>query len=575
MKKFLFILCLYPSWLFAQPQNQVLHIGEYVTPWIDSAGNARSLTSNVSLMGTNNVGTPGLPGLINTGGVKFWFCDNILHGMLFIDKTDSSVWTSGGCDQGQCGLGSITAVVAQLTKITQDSLGNPFKGISMVQGFYINNADEGAYGVKRGATTDTVFGWGHLYGGMAMTSGVTAYQALKPYAIYWRTGHHIVKMAAEKSYAITFDDGVVQTGGGNGTYLYLGYAGTGTQYQVPHTLSFPASMTIQTLVGGDESGFLCLGTDNHLYGYARHNGYMGVNPDGSYSTPQDLNTNITSYILNGTTRTSFLSIGGNSNVFYVIPNDSTLWVWGDAGMSGIGNGLQPNLVSPPGPSTAYNIDPAQILVLQQQHPVQVTNKHNFIKVFSGCLFGFTVFALDANGQIWGWGRNKGGVLGDGVVECVGAFGDISANYANSWDRPYATPITPYSVASNIPASCPGCKSGVVTTFCSECTIPTTTPTAAIVGGNTINTTSSSITASGLASTCTGGKLTYYKWTGADGLIEANGDPVMHVSGLSIGAHTFTLQVTDNGFNTSSVTLTVNVLPVSVLSWPRGAKPLFH
>lgn len=589
MKKFLFIFVFfllfiisfkrpvyeYRPYSLVQLQSQVLYIGEYVTPWIDSAGNARSLTSNVSLMGTNGVGTAGLPGLINTGGTKFWACNNILHGMLFVDKTDSSVWSSGGNDQGQCGQGNVSSTVLQLTKIPSDSSGNPLKGISIVQGFYINNADEGAYAVKRGAVTDTIFGWGHLYGGMAMMSGVTAYQATKPFPLYWRTGHHITRMAAEKYYSIVFDDGVVQTGGGNGTFIYLGYAGTGTQYQTPHTLTFPGSMTIQDLQGGDESGVLCLGTDNHLYAYTRHTGYMGASPDGSYSTPQDIATNVTSYILNGTTRTSFMAIGGNSNVFYAIANDSTLWVWGDAGMSGVGNGLQPNLVSPPGPSTAYNIDPAQILVLQQQHPIQVTNKHNWIKVFSGCLFGFTVFALDYNGQIWGWGRNKGGVLGDGVVECVGAFGDISANYANSWDRPYATPITPYAIASNIPASSPGCKTGVVTTFCSECTIPSTTPTAAIVGGNTINTTSSSITASGLASTCTGGKLTYYKWTGADGIIEAPADPVLHVSGLAVGTHTFNLNVQDNGFNQSNVTLTVNVLPVSVLSWPRGSKPLCH
>lgn len=567
----------YRLFSLAQLQSQVLYIGEYVTPWIDSAGNARSLTSNVSLMGTNGVGTAGLPGLINTGGTKFWACNNILHGMIFIDKTDSSVWTAGGNDQGQCGQGNVSGVVLQLTKIPGDTLGNAFKGISIVQGFYINNANEGFYAVKRGAVTDTVFGVGQLYGGMAMTSGVTSYQATKPYPLYWRTGHHIVRMAAEKYYQIVYDDGAVETGGGNGTYAYLGYAGTGNQYQTPHGITFPAGMTIKDLQGGDEGGVLCLGTDNHLYAYTRHTGYMGASPDGSYSTPQDIATNVTSYIINGTTRTSFMAIGGNSNVFYAIANDSTLWVWGDAGMSGIGNGTQPNLVSPPTPSAPYSIDPSQILVLQQQHPVQVTNKHNWIKVFSGCLFGFTVFALDYNGQIWGWGRNKGGVLGDGVVECIGAFGDIAANYANSWDRPSATPISPYSLASNTPASCPGCKTGVVTSFCSECTIPSTTPNANAGSNQNISTSFTQL--NGSSSTSTGGKITYYFWSKVSGpagdILDAPAQITPNLSNLTNGTYVYQLQIKDNGFNTSTANVTINVNIPSIISIGPGSRIVTH
>lgn len=547
-----------------------MYTGEYVTPWIDSAGNARSLTSNLSLAGTNGVGTSGLPGLINTGGIKFNKVNNLLHGMIFGAIPDSGVWTAGGNDQGQCAQGSFTNIL-QLTKVATDSSGSAVHGITVIQGFYVNNTSEGFWAVKYGAVTDTIFGAGDLEYGMSM-NGTAGSIATKLFPLYWRTGHHVLKMAASKAYAILWDDGVVETGGANGIYTFLGYAGTGTQYRTPHAITFPGSMTIVDIVGGDVGGFLCKGTDGHLYGFAPHNGYLGVSADGSYTTPQDLNTNITSYILNGTTRTNIMAISANSDAYHVIANDSTEWGWGDNGQGAIGNGIEVNM---PTYVTPWNVDPAQILVLAQTHPIRVSNKHNFIKIFSGCLFGFAHFSLDANGQIWANGRNKGAVLGDGVIECVGANGDISATYANSWDRPYLTPVTPYSLLANIPASCPGCKTGVVTTFCSECTIPTTTPTAAIVGGNSRTTTATSILVDGTASTCTGGKLTYYLWTSADGVIDAPADPVLHWGSLSVGTHTATLTVTDNGFNQSSQVFTVNVLPLNVIPIPSGSRIILH
>lgn len=571
MVKYLLILLFFPVYAIAQPQNQQLWTSEYVTPWIDSAGNARSLTSNLGLAGTGGTGTPGLPGLINTSGATFNKVNNLLHGMIFGQISDSSVWTAGGGDQGQTGQGGFGNVL-QLTKIPSDSSGNTVHGITVIQGFYVNNTSEGFWAVKYNATTDTVFGTGDLEYGMSM-NGTAGQIATKLWPLYWRTGHHIKKIAASKAYAILYDDGAVETGGANGIYSFLGYAGSGTQYRTPHSVTFPSGMTISDIVGGDVGGFLCLGTDGHLYGFGPHSGYLGVTVDGSYTTPQDLNTNITSYVINGTTRTSITAISANSDAFHVLANDSTQWGWGDNGQGAIGNGVEVNM---PTYTTPWSVDPAQILVLQQVHPVQVTKKHNFIKIFSGCLFGFAHFSLDANGQIYANGRNKGAVCGNGVVECVGANGDISATYANSWDLPYCTPVTPYSLGSNIPASCPGCKTGVVTTYCSECTIPTTTPTANGGGNKTI--TGNSVTLDGSGSTCTGGKITYYLWTqvsGAASTIDVPAAVKPNISGLTPGTYVYNLAINDNGFNSSNQNITVTVNPLNAITIPAGAKLIIH
>lgn len=555
------------------PNSQQLYVGEYVTPWIDSAGNARTLTSNLSLAGTGGTGTPGLPGLISTPGYTFRILNNLLHGTLFGAVQDSSIFVSGGNDQGQCALGNFTTPVLSLTRVTADSAGNPVTGISILQGFYVNNTSEGFYAVKRGAVTDTILGAGDLEYGMAM-NGTAGGIATRLFPLYWRTGHHVAKMAASKAYAILWDDGLVETGGANGIFSFLGYAGTGTQYRTPHAVTFPGSMTMVDLVGGDIGGFLCKGTDGHLYGFGPHSIYFGTATDGVYATPQDLNTNITSFILNGTTRTSISSIAANSDCFHYIANDSTLWGNGDNGSGGIGNGVEANMISPPAPSTPYSIDPAQIAVLMQIHPTQVTAAHDYIKIFSGCLFGKGFLALRRGGKIMASGRNKGAVLGNGVVECIGANGDISATYANSWDLPFLTPITPYSLVANIPASCPGCKTGVVITFCSECTIPTTTPTANAGSNQSLAGVVTSTSLDGSASTCTGGKLTYYKWTqvsGAAATIDVPAAIKPNITGLLPGIYTFNLLVTDNGFNTSNQNVTVTVGAAAGVNYFIGRK----
>lgn len=541
------------------PQNQFVVIGEYTTGYGDSANNVYTFTSNPQLSANGGVGTPGLPWKITVAGKKFNKGSAILHGVLF-GTIDSLAYGAGGNGAGQTGIGIRSANVATLTQITTDSVGTPLTGIFILQGGYTNNVAECAYAVKHGSVTDTVYSWGDRRFGMAM-NGTLGDSTSRPTKAFFRTGHHVLEMTASKCYAILFDDGQVFTGGANGLYTFLGYPGTGTQYLTPHQVTgFDDS--IRHITGGDVGGILCLSKTGKLWGFGPHSGYLGNATDGAYTSPHDLTADISNTIFNVPTRSSYTAIGGNSNCFYIIANDGTQWGWGDNGMGCIGNGVEANMISPGGSSLPWSIDPAAILVLPQTHPVRITNLHNFTKIFSGYLFGFTHFSLTSTGQIIVSGRNKGGVAGNGVIECIGANGDIDANYANSHDIPFSTPISPFALTTNIPMSCPGCKLGIVINFCNECTIPTTTIVARTGGNQIVSGSTTSISA--VTSTTVGGKgkIVSYLWTKISGpvgdTIDLQASSIINLTGLTTGTYVYQIKVGDDGFNFDSTQVIITV-----------------
>ena len=558
MKKLLALLLIIPFLSHGQVRPKwILTVGEYTTPAIDSIGRAVMFSANLALTGNGGAGIPGIALACSTPGTTFVSTGNTLHGSLYVDNTGHA-WVAGDCDQGQCGLGEEIPSVGTLTKIPTDASGNEFVGIKLVQGFFYQSASmlaQGSYFVKKGVNEDTVFGCGQLSFGMNM-NGTTGTRALRPYPIYWRQGHHIQEITAEKSGMLLFDDGTIAVWGGAGDYSTLGYHGSGTEYETPHLFSpFIPGEVIKHIAGGDLMGYVMIGTEVPLWGFGRYGGYLGDEENRSFTEPHDLTEGVSSHILNGTTRTSFTAVVGNSNCFHVLANDSTCWGWGDNGMGSIGNGDEPNMATIPYP---WFVDPAQRLVHPQTHPVQVTHKHNFTNIYGGCLFTFLFFALDAEGQLYAAGRNKGTAVPNGVVSCEN-HGEFTANYPNSWDLPFLVPINPYGVTTPIPQGCPGCKTGVVTAYCSSCPIPSTTPVANAGPNQTIN--ASTTTLDGSASTCTGGQLIHYLWTQVSGKPSTIDVPAAirpNISGLKEGTYVYNLRVSDNGFNIASSNVTVTL-----------------
>jgi alpha-tubulin suppressor-like RCC1 family protein len=79
--------------------------------------------------------------------------------------------------------------------------------------------------------------------------------------------------------------------------------------------------------------------------------------------------------------------------------------------------------------------------------------HDFVRVFGGAAGVFYSYAVTSTGQLYSWGRNKGAVLGNGIV---GATPDIMSVYPNSWDVTAATPVDPFALTKIKLVTSPWC-----------------------------------------------------------------------------------------------------------------------
>lgn len=555
----------------SKTQKWVGTLGEYTMPFVDSINRAVLFSANLQLTGNNGSGTAAVP-LPISGSTQFMSTGNTLHGGGFLDAF-GNVYETGGNDQGQLGLGSFTTPIQTLQQITTDSRGLPFTNVSILCGTYIQIGDttcEGQLFVKHGTVSDTVFfaGRGDKYG-MGGDGSTTDDSLTKPtlkfsLPLSGSTATRIVSLTAEEVAIAALNDGTVITWGGGTLFSSpLGRSVTGTGYaSVGFVSGFNSGDSITQVVGGGAWGWIALNQHGtNLYGVGHYSGYLGNAANTVYSTPTLINTNITSHILNGGTRTYIKQIAGNSNCYHAIPNDGSLWGWGDNGMGSIGNGVEANLASPGGSSSPWFIDPGAILVLPQTLPVQVTNAYNYAYMYSGQLFCFDFGVLTTGGQLLFCGRNKGGVLPNRVSECAGDGGVLSANYPNSWDVPYLTPMTPYAGTTTIQQGNYGCYSGAVTSNCYSCG-STTSATANPGSNQTLSSGTTSISVSGVTSSSNGGSLTQYLWTQTSGPtsvidVAASIAPNISLTGGN-GTYVYNLFVQDQGFHTGNATITITV-----------------
>lgn len=556
MKNLLTILLFLPLLIQAQ-MTDTFFIGEYSTLRKHN-GLMGSITSNPALGGTGGGGTPCAWNQITTtpSNLHFFDASATIHGWTARD-VNYHIWSWGGTGQGENGDGTVNFLTTPV-KITTDSFGHPMDSIVMVQGFYVNNTSTGMYAVKRGGVTDTIMGTGDLEYGMAM-NGTAGAIATRFYPLYWRTGHHIVKMAASKAYAIVFDDGLLQTGGAAGLYNFLGLPGSGNAYRSPRTVTGMDAGVVD-IVGGDVAGFIATTSTGHHWAFGQYSGYLLNAANTAYSTPVDITATLHTYIPGGAKKFTSTAVG-----WHCLDSLGKYYGWGDAATGFIGNGSGLKL-----DSAGWVVDPSALLVLPQTFPVLVTNL-TVVDCFGGDAFAFSNI-FNTSTQTYVSGRNKGGVLGDAVREPVAAGGDQGSNAPDSWDRQDCYPINIDTVTVPIDMNSPYCVLNRSTAWCLAGTYLTTTITPHITGPST--TTSSSITLSDVTSTATGGgKILYHKWKRNSGpgsvVIDNVGSNVINVSGLAIGTHVFQDSLRDNANSKAGLTFTVTVSGIPPTVTPGG------
>ena len=529
------------------PPKYIIGCGEYQCFLLPTAtGRLYGISSNLRLLAIGDNGAiPGVPSLVDIPAERtVKAVASGLHNSVAVDD-NGEVWTWGSNENAQAGNGTTENPADNYPhKIRQDSLGNPFNKVVQVT-CWANGSGEGCLAVKEDGT---VWIWGKTGGGFR---GNGQYGSLNKRPVQVDIPGHkkIVKIVAAEIVLALAADGSVWTWGGDNRPYLPGVAGADFRRPAQVKLPQPA----KDIAGASYVSY-ALGDNGKLYGWGYAGAYLGIGTGGYASNvpvalPRDLSNDLN---LPHPVR----SIVTNSVSTHVILSDSSLWGWGDNATGCIGNGEELNFADHT-PPYAWDFGPAELLV---QKPIRLApGVHTFTHVFGGSAYVFYTYAETATGDLYSWGRNKGGVLGNGVI---GASSEIMSVYPNSWDVPMVTKVDPFALQENVVSTSPYCLLHPEGSPCNEFHIPSNKAPVARAGKDLEVSAGKDLTLDGSASHDEDGKIIYYKWgkiSGSNNVkIMSPSSPMTTLKGLTPGTYIFYLKVTDNGWAVDSAQVRVKV-----------------
>src|SRR5579859_3438831 len=239
---------------------------------------------------------------------------------------------------------------------------------------------------------------------------------------------------------------------------------------------------------------------------------------------------------------------------YAILTDGTLWSWGDNACGACGNGVEINFATYKNP---YAWDWGRMEL--PQAPVHIGVGLTFVNVATGLGDVFYAWAEDVNGNLYSWGRNKGGTVGNGEV----GPSDQQSTYPNSWDVPWMTPINPFALTAVVPTNSPAIPVATAAIASQASAGPAQTITG---------------TSAQLAGSATGAPINYWLWTQMSGpagaspaliILPASQNPV--VKGLIPGVYVFQLSTIDNNWSKSKSTVMITVQTTVPAPPPTGPR----
>ncbi len=383
-------------------------------------------------------------------------------------------WGDNG--DGELGIGSTVSQVNPVLA-NNDSLGNVMDKVISVQ--CGGTIGWNSFCMK---SDGTLWGTGDLSAGARGNGTYGGKTGGKWVQIPFPAGVKIIAFSCSFNCIALDDQGNVWTWGGKGYFggfgeAYLLGQGTGTpNCFTPTKVHLPAGVTAKMIAGGGGWIGYALGSDNHLYGWGldlRYAGIANTSIDLSQNgyNPMDLN--------------SFLnlpapidSIVENSMYTTTILQNGTLWGWGSnaCGNGGNGMGIDYNTYATP---WAWDQGRGEAMITTATQIFK--GKSNFTQVFASTSICFFFNATDVGDSLYGWGREKGGVLGDLIDMVDVSDEDLRALYPNSCDQNWGKYINPFARNSTVNITCPYFISHPTATLGSKYPIQAGSTTHAVAG----------------------------------------------------------------------------------------------
>ncbi len=313
--------------------------------------------------------------------------------------------------------------------------------------------------------------------------------------------------------------------------------------------------------------------NGQLYGWAFQAGSIGVGAAGNtvVGSPDAGGAGLAPWLLDSAYRNSIPTgrqirkIYSGSLTNYFILDDSTLYAQGDNSNGGVGDGNMLDWLHYVGASgsSPYNWDQAYgELLYRKPHQVAI-GKHNFTSVFTGPALVYYAIFEDANGILFGCGRNKGAVLPNNVGPVDSVGGEVQSNYPNSWNVADLTTLWPFRpVPYIIRTTSPYFQFVSGVPFQAQYPLNTSgvAPVASAGSNQSISITSATLRGSATFSTPAKG-IIQRKWTFSgpnSPIAPLTADDTISISGLVNGTYTASYKVTDNNFKTNTSTMTITV-----------------
>jgi alpha-tubulin suppressor-like RCC1 family protein len=279
-------------------------------------------------------------------------------------KSDGTLWAWGNNDQGQLGDGTA------IGKWTPEQIGTDTGWA------FVAARNMSSLGVKK--TDGSLWAWGYNTAGQ-LGDG-TSFSRTEPVQIgsdAWTTiaaGH--THMLGIKS------DGSLWAWGDNGN----GCLGDGTQTLRSSPVPIAAVSTWATVAGGYHHS-VAVKSDGTLWAWGdNYAGQVGDGTTASKLAPTQITTTLPASPAN-----NWVSVAAGNYHTVAVKSDGTLWAWGRNSYGQLGDGTTNDSPTPT--------------------PKQVGSSADWSEVFAA--FDHTV-AVKKNGELWIWGRNIEGQLGDGT-----------------------------------------------------------------------------------------------------------------------------------------------------------------